>query len=92
MKRSITFLLLLPDPFRGMEAWQKTMEPQKPVNSPGLGPRVVGKWRVAKEGAAQRVRSWTVHNEMRGVLGRVSAGAARRILNFVNSREIRAQQ
>ena len=26
--------------------------------------------------AAQRVRSWTVHNEMRGVLGQVSAGAA----------------
>ena len=31
----------LPDPFRGMGAWQKTMEPQKPSNSPGSGPEVV---------------------------------------------------
>ena len=48
--------------------------------------------RVAKERAAQRVRSWTVQNEMRGVLGRVSAGAAKTILDSANSREIRAQQ
>ena len=34
--------------------------------------------RVAKEQAAQRVRSWTVQNEMRGVLGRVSSGAGGR--------------
>ena len=33
----------------------------------------------------QRVRSWTVQNEMRGVLGRVSAGAAGRILDSANS-------
>ena len=45
--------------------------------------------RVAKERAAQRVRSWTVQNEMRSVLGRVSTGAAGRILNFANPREIR---
>ena len=31
--------------------------------------------RVTKERAAQSVRSWTVHNEMRGILERVSAGA-----------------
>ena len=37
----------------------------------------------------QRVRSWTVQNEMRGVLGRVSTGAAGRILSSVNPREIR---
>ena len=29
--------------------------------------------RVAKERAAQRVRNWTVQNEMRDVLGRVTA-------------------
>ena len=38
----------------------------------------------------RRVRSWTVQNEMRGVLGRVSASAARRIFDFANSREIEA--
>ena len=29
------------DPFRGMGAWRKTMEPQKPGNSPGSGREVV---------------------------------------------------
>ena len=62
------------------------MEPQKPSNSPVHGPEVVERQRVAKELVAQRVRSWTVQNEMRGVLGRVSAGAAGRILDFTNSR------
>ena len=38
----------------------------------------------------RRVRScWTVQNEMRGVLGRVSAGAAVRILDSANPKEIR---
>ena len=39
----------LPDPFRGMGTWRKTMEPQKPGNSPGSGPEVVKRQRVAKE-------------------------------------------
>ena len=39
----------LPDPFRGMGAWRNTMEPQKPGNSPGSGPEVVKRPRVAKE-------------------------------------------
>ena len=73
-----------------MGAWPKTMELQKPGHSPGPGPEVVERQRVAKERAAQRVRSWTVQNEMRGVLERVSAGAAARILESANSREIRA--
>ena len=34
-------------------------------------------------------KSWTVQNEMRGVLGRVSTGAARTILDSANPREIR---
>ena len=65
------------------------MEPQKPGNSPGSGPQVVERQRVAKERAAQRVRSWIVQNEMRDVLGRASAGAARRILDSANPGEIR---
>ena len=32
---------------------------------------------------------WTMQNEMRGVLGQVSTGAAGRILDSVNAREIR---
>ena len=65
------------------------MEIQKPGNSPGSGPKVVKRQRVAKERAAQRVRSWIVQNEMRGVLGWVSTGAAGRILDSANPREIR---
>ena len=61
-----------------------------PGNSPGLGPEVVERQRAAKDRAAQRVRSWTVQNEMRSVLGRVSAGAAGRILDSSNSKEIGA--
>ena len=64
------------------------MEPQKPGNFAGSGPEVVKRHRVAKERAAQGVRSWTVQNEMRGVLGRVYAGAVGRILDSANPREI----
>ena len=63
---------------------------KKPGDSPGSGSEVVESQRVARERAAQRVRSWTVQNEMRGVLGRVSAGAAGKILDAANPREIRA--
>ena len=72
-----------------MGASQKTMELQKPGNFSGSGPEVVKRQRVTKELAAQRVRSWTVQNEMRGVLGRLSTGAAGRIFDSANPREIR---
>ena len=68
------------------------MKPQMPANSPGPGPEVVERHTVAKERAVQRVRSWTVQNEIKGVLGRVSAGAAHRILDSANPREIRTLQ
>ena len=69
------------------------MEPQKLGNSPSPGPEVVERererQRVAKERAAQRVRSWIKHIEMRGVLRRKYAGAAGRIFDFANPRLIR---
>ena len=46
--------------------------------------------RIAKEQAAERVQSWTVKNEMRGVLGRASADAVGKILDSANPGEIRA--
>ena len=64
------------------------MEPQKPGNSTGSGTEVVERQQIAKERATQRVRSWTVQNEMRGVLGWVSASAAGWIFDSANSREI----
>ena len=66
------------------------MEPQKPGNFSGSRPEVVGRLRVAKERAAQRVHNWIIQSEMRGVLERVSAGVSRRILDSANPREIRA--
>ena len=59
----------------------------------GQLPRVWTRGRRETE-SRQRVsgttsRSWTVQNEMRNVLGRVSTGAARRILDSANPREIR---
>ena len=73
-----------------MGAGRKTIEPKKPSNSQGPGPEVVESQRVAKERVTQRVRSWTVQEEIRGVLGRVSAGAAGRILASANSKMITA--
>ena len=66
------------------------MEPHNPGNSPGSGPEVEKRQRVAKERAAQRLSSWRMQNEMRGVLGRLSTCAARKILDSANPREIRA--
>ena len=60
------------------------MDPQKPSNSPGPGPEVVK--RESPKSEQRRVRYWTVQNEMRDVLGRVSAGAAARILDSANPR------
>ena len=68
------------------------MRSQKPSNSPGSGSEVVERQKIAKERATQRVRGWTVQNEMRGVLRRVSASAARRIFDSAHSREIGALQ
>ena len=52
------------------------MELQKPDNSRRPGPEIVKRQRVAKEQAAQRVRSWTVKYEFRGGLDRMIVGAA----------------
>ena len=71
-----------------MGAWQKTIELQKPGYYPWPGPGVIERQRIAKDRATQRVRSWTVQNEMRGVLGQVYADGARRILDSANFREV----
>ena len=64
------------------------MRPEKRGSFPGPGPEVVERRKIAKKQATQKVRSWTVQNEMRGVLGRVSESAARRSFDSANSREI----
>ena len=64
------------------------MKPQKLSNFPGLGPEIVERQKIGIEQATQRVHSWTVQNEMRGVLGRVSASAAKRIFDSANPRKV----
>ena len=66
------------------------METQKLGNFSRHGPEVVERLRVTKERAVQRICSRTVQNEIRNVLGQVSAGDAGRILNSANPREIKA--
>ena len=40
-KLFMALMLLLPNPFREMGVWRKTMESQKLGNSPGPGPKVI---------------------------------------------------
>ena len=49
------------------------MEPQNPGNSPEPGPEVVARQRFSKE---RRKKSVARQNEMKGVLDRMTAGAA----------------
>ena len=67
------------------------MRPEKPGNCQRPGPEVVERENHQRASDAKS-RNWTVQNEMRGVLGRVSESAARRILDSTNSREIGALQ
>ena len=91
----VLLLLLLPDPSSFLVAtlpdgaWRKTMEPQKPGNSPRPGPEVI-ETESRQRASGEKVCSWTVQNDMRGVLGRVLTGTARGILNSANPSEIRA--
>ena len=65
------------------------MKPQKPCNSPGPRPEIVDS---RQRESGEKSLQLDVQNEMRGVLGRMIAGAAGRILDSANSREIRAEQ
>ena len=76
-------LLLLPGPFRRNGAMAEDHE----TPEAGQLPRA---WTRGRKETESRQRSWTVQNEMRGVLGRVSAGAARRILDSAYPKEVRA--
>ena len=61
------------------------MEPQKSGNGQPQGLDQ----RSKRDRESPKVRSWTVQNETRGVLGRVSSGAAGRALDSANPRETR---
>ena len=72
---ALLLLMMFLNLFRGMGAWRKTMDSHKLDNFQEPGPEVVERQRVVKKRAAQRVRSWTVKNEMRGGLSRMTTSA-----------------
>ena len=63
-----------------MGAWRENNESEKPGNSSDHGAEVIEKKGAAQKRVAQRIHSKTVH-DMRGVLGRLTTGAPRRIFN-----------
>ena len=68
-------LLFLLNPIQRIRTWRKEVEPHNPGSSPGPKIQILGREEAAKERAVQRVRSLTVQNEMRDVLGRMTVGA-----------------
>ena len=58
------------------ESMEEDHGAHKPGNSPAPGLEFVKREKFAKKRATQRVSSWTVQNEMRSVLSRMTAGAA----------------
>ena len=65
--------LLLSSPFLEMEAWRRTMEPQKPGNSPGPGK---GRRETESRQRVSGAKSSLLKSAERGVPGKMAAGAA----------------
>jgi len=76
-------VVVLPDPFRGMGAWTNSTETQQSSHAPRSGPEIKNGRSSAKDGAPERLRCKTIQEEVRQILQRVSAGAARRTLHFI---------
>ena len=87
LQRFIVVVVTLPLPM------DKGMEEDHGAPEAGQLPRAWIRGREETESRqrarAQRVRSWTMQNETRGVSGQGSAGAAGRILDFANPSNIR---
>ena len=82
--RPVVVVVTRPLPRDGGRPWS----PRSRETLQGLDQRLY-RDRESPKSERGRVRSWTVQNEMRGVLGRMSTGAERRILDYANPREIR---
>jgi len=71
-----TLVVVLPDPFRGMEAWRNSMlETEQSGHAPRSGPEVKNRSGV-KDGAPKRLGCRTIQEEASQILQRVFAGAA----------------
>jgi len=74
-------VVVLPNPFRGMETWRNSTEIQQSGHAPWSGPEVKNV-SSAKDNAPERLRCRTIQEEVSQILQRVSAGAARILLPF----------
>jgi len=73
---SLTLVVVLPDPFRGMGVCRNSAEAQQSSHAPRSGPEVKNGRSSAKDGAPVRLRCGTIQEEVSYILQRV----ARRIL------------
>jgi len=69
----VVVVLVLPDPFRGMEAWRNSTEAQQWSHAPRYGPEVKSGRSSAKNGVPERLGCGTIKKE---ILQRGSTGAA----------------
>jgi len=67
-----------------MREWKNSTETQQSCHTPRSGPEVKNR-SSAKDGAPERLRYWTIQEEVSQILQRMSAGAARRITPSVLS-------
>jgi len=75
-KRCKVVVVVLPDPFLGMEAWRNSTETQQSSHAPRSGPEVKNETSSAKDGEPERLGCGTVKEKVSHILHRVSASAA----------------
>ena len=66
----------LPDPFLRMGEWRNSTESKHSGNAPRSRPKIGNRDSIAKDGRAERVKSWAVEQSVGEVLQRVATGAA----------------
>jgi len=72
-KFTYSMVVVLPDPFRGMEAWRNSTETQQSGHSPSEDKNGTS---GAEDGVPKRLGCETIKEEVSQILQRVSAGAA----------------
>jgi len=75
IQKGVSWVVVLPDLFRGMGAWRNFTETQQSDHAPRYGPEVKN-GSSAEDGAPERLRCRTIQ-EASQILQRVSAGAAK---------------
>ena len=80
------------DPFLGMGAWPKAMEPEEPSNPPGAGPQIEKRRMGTEEGCAKGRGSRARKKKMGEVLLRMAAVRTARRRRSVDPKAIRRKE